>query len=96
MNEPISKSIQPLSRSVANTGFDDSWTCPSCYNELGNVGIGETQCPSCHAKLVCYVERIPQCVAELASGCRPQCDSLTDDEVDALQTEENYYGKEET
>ena len=50
-----------------NTGRDDYWTCPSCYNDLGNVGETETECQKCGCIIMCTVQYEPSCYSKVIS-----------------------------
>jgi rubrerythrin len=51
---------------TSNPHRDDYWTCPACIHDLGNVGEGTHQCPSCNRMVECTVEHFPSCLARLA------------------------------
>lgn len=56
---------EPHATECSNPGHDDRWTCPGCYEELGDIGIGRHDCPKCGRTLQTSVEMQPVCVTRL-------------------------------
>lgn len=55
-----------MSETCSNLGFYDRWTCPECYNELGDVPKARTKsaiikCDSCGKNVRCSLEYEPSC-----------------------------------
>lgn len=55
------------SDSVTNTGHFSSprWTCCACYAELGDIGEGDHDCPSCGAPITCSLNYTPSYATDL-------------------------------
>lgn len=47
--------------SISNPNRDDYWSCPNCYHDLGDVGEGHHNCPSCGKLMNCTVVYEPAC-----------------------------------
>jgi hypothetical protein len=45
-----------------------NWTCPRCWHDLGDVGVGRHVCPFCNAQIACSVEDVPYNVTETVDG----------------------------
>jgi predicted amidophosphoribosyltransferase len=58
-------SAEPYSDRTANPHRTDYWTCPGCYEDLGDIGSGRHRCPTCDRAIVCTVEYEPECVTRL-------------------------------
>lgn len=56
---------RPLSTECSNDHREDYWTCPGCYNDLGDVGEGDAICPKCNRTVSCTLEYIPSCRSRL-------------------------------
>ncbi len=59
-------SFAPFATKCANPHRDDLWTCPGCYHDLGNVGVGRFWCPECGRSVICTVQHHPSCHSQLA------------------------------
>jgi hypothetical protein len=59
---------EPFDDHISNPHRDDFWTCPACYEDLGDVGTGETTCPKCERTIECTVEYEPACHSRLKEG----------------------------
>lgn len=53
----------PRGERCTNPGFDDRFTTPCCY---ADVGEDATDCPQCGAPIVCEVEQQPVAVCRIA------------------------------
>lgn len=51
--------VEPYETELNNPGRDDNWSCPGCYHDLGDVGEGVHQCPSCGRQVKCTLEHQP-------------------------------------
>lgn len=56
---------EPFAEQCSNDHRDDWWTCPGCYTDLGDVGKGVRECPTCKRLVECTVVQFPSCLAEL-------------------------------
>lgn len=58
---------KPFEARCSNSGFDDRWTCPGCYEDLDEKRTGHVTCPKCKRLLLLSLEYEPVCVAEIIS-----------------------------
>jgi hypothetical protein len=59
---------EPFEMDCSNPGFDDKWTCPGCYKDLGNVGHGnEITCEDCGCVVKCSLYMQPVCLSEVTN-----------------------------
>lgn len=63
---------QPYKTKISNPHRDDYWTCPGCYHDLGDVGRGEHECPSCNRMVTCTIEFEPACYSELSTAAEDE------------------------
>ena len=65
-NHPQTTIKTPFELSCSNYGFTDRWSCPACYNFLGDVGNGnKITCKECGNTIKCTFRTIPDCFSEV-------------------------------
>jgi hypothetical protein len=52
-----------MNDTTSNDHFDDRWTSPCCFAEMGDVGEGLHDCPECRQPVLCSLKTIPSCAA---------------------------------
>lgn len=52
----------------SNDRFNDRWTSPCCYTELGNIGVGRHKCPTCDRAIECSIETYTSSVTTLVDN----------------------------
>lgn len=59
---------EPIAKSCRNDDRNDYWTCPGCYQDMGNAGVGPHDCPSCGRTILCSLKYIPACVSDIVEA----------------------------
>lgn len=67
-------SPEPHATHCSNPNRHDYWTCPGCYTDLGNVGVGDQVCPTCDRPIRCTVEMEPACHCSLIEAQEEEID----------------------
>jgi hypothetical protein len=60
--------MSAMAHHISNPNRDNYWTCPACYHDLADVGIGKHECPQCKAEIDCTIEHEPSCHSRLVES----------------------------
>lgn len=52
----------------SNPNRDDHFTCPGCYNDLGDIADDLVRCPKCEAAVIGAVVQTPSASARLLTA----------------------------